>query len=77
PDGDYTLYVIATDFVGFFVMETLHFTIVFTLSTPVIVLDSADARGVHGENMPAHAQPAIALQHIDDEAVRGTVSVER
>ncbi|EDI7328958.1 Ig-like domain repeat protein [Salmonella enterica subsp. enterica serovar Typhimurium] len=75
PDGDYTLNVKATDNAGNTVTETLHFTIDTTLSTPVIVLDSADDSGVHGDNMTNHTQPTFALQHIDD-AVRVTVSVE-
>ncbi|ECT8530975.1 Ig-like domain repeat protein [Salmonella enterica subsp. enterica serovar Typhimurium] len=76
PDGDYTLNVKATDNAGNTVTETLHFTIDTTLSTPVIVLDSADDSGVHGDNMTNHTQPTFALQHIDDDAVRVTVSVE-
>ncbi|EAZ8144890.1 non-fimbrial adhesin SiiE [Salmonella enterica] len=76
PDGDYTLNVRATDNAGNTVTETLHFTIDTTLSTPVIVLDSADDSGVHGDNMTNHTQPTFALQHIDDDAVRVTVSVE-
>ncbi|HAG3882565.1 TPA: Ig-like domain repeat protein [Salmonella enterica] len=76
PDGDYTLNVKATDNAGNTVTETLHFTIDTTLSTPVIVLDSADDSCVHGDNMTNHTQPTFALQHIDDDAVRVTVSVE-
>ncbi|EJU4442076.1 non-fimbrial adhesin SiiE [Salmonella enterica] len=76
PDGDYTLNVKATDNAGNTVTETLNFTIDTTLSTPVIVLDSADDSGVHGDNMTNHTQPTFALQHIDDDAVRVTVSVE-
>ncbi|EKM6728824.1 non-fimbrial adhesin SiiE [Salmonella enterica] len=76
PDGDYTLNVKATDNAGNTVTETLHFTIDTMLSTPVIVLDSADDSGVHGDNMTNHTQPTFALQHIDDDAVRVTVSVE-
>ncbi|HAU3269056.1 TPA: Ig-like domain repeat protein [Salmonella enterica subsp. salamae] len=76
PDGDYTLNVKATDNAGNTVTETLHFTIDTTLSTPVIVLDSADDSGVHGDNMTNRTQPTFALQHIDDDAVRVTVSVE-
>ncbi|EEB7877401.1 Ig-like domain repeat protein [Salmonella enterica subsp. enterica serovar Typhimurium] len=76
PDGEYTLNVKATDNAGNTVTETLHFTIDTTLSTPVIVLDSADDSGVHGDNMTNHTQPTFALQHIDDDAVRVTVSVE-
>ncbi|WP_200405844.1 Ig-like domain-containing protein, partial [Salmonella enterica] len=63
PDGDYTLNVKATDNAGNTVTETLHFTIDTTLSTPVIVLDSADDSGVHGDNMTNHTQPTFALQH--------------
>ncbi|WP_339032088.1 non-fimbrial adhesin SiiE [Salmonella enterica] len=76
PDGDYTLNVKATDNAGNTVTETLHFTIDTTLSVPVIVLDSADDSGVHGDNMRNSPQPTFALQHIDDDAVRVTVSVE-
>ncbi|EDV4223960.1 Ig-like domain repeat protein [Salmonella enterica subsp. enterica] len=76
PDGDYTLNVKATDNAGNTVTETLHFTIDTTLSTPVIVLDSADDSGVHGDNMTNRTQPTFNLQHIDDDAVRVTVSVE-
>ncbi|EDT0917303.1 Ig-like domain repeat protein [Salmonella enterica subsp. enterica] len=76
PDGDYTLNVKATDNAGNTVTETLDFTIDTTLSTPVIVLDSADDSGVHGDNMTNHTQPTFALQQIDDDAVRVTVSVE-
>ncbi|EBU9021641.1 Ig-like domain repeat protein [Salmonella enterica subsp. enterica serovar Ullevi] len=76
PDGDYTLNVKATDNAGNTVTETLHFTIDTTLSTPVIVLDSADDSGVHGDNMTNRTQPTFALQQIDDDAVRVTVSVE-
>ncbi|ELK3340482.1 non-fimbrial adhesin SiiE [Salmonella enterica] len=76
PDGDYTLNVKATDNAGNTVTETLHFTIDTTLSVPVIVLDSADDTGVQGDNMTNRTQPTFALQHIDDDAVRVTVSVE-
>ncbi|EKF5686225.1 non-fimbrial adhesin SiiE [Salmonella enterica subsp. enterica serovar Newport] len=76
PDGDYTLNVKATDNAGNTVTETLHFTIDTTLSVPVIVLNSADDTGVQGDNMTNSAQPTFALQHIDDDAVRVTVSVE-
>ncbi|EDV2277443.1 Ig-like domain repeat protein [Salmonella enterica subsp. enterica] len=76
PDGDYTLNVKATDNVGNTVTETLHFTIDTTLSVPVIVLNSADDTGVQGDNMTNSTQPTFALQHIDDDAVRVTVSVE-
>ncbi|ELS7493641.1 non-fimbrial adhesin SiiE [Salmonella enterica] len=76
PDGDYTLNVKATDNAGNTVTETLHFTIDTTLSTPVIVLDSADDTGIQGDNMTNRTQPTFNLQHIDDDAVRVTVSVE-
>ncbi|EAM8948774.1 non-fimbrial adhesin SiiE [Salmonella enterica] len=75
-DGDYTLTVKATDNAGNTVTRTLDFTIDTTLSTPVIVLDSADDSGVHGDNMTNRTQPTFALQQIDDDAVRVTVSVE-
>ncbi|EBW7093008.1 Ig-like domain repeat protein [Salmonella enterica subsp. enterica serovar Agama] len=77
PDGDYTLNVKATDNAGNTVTETLHFTIDTTLSTPVIVLDSADDTGIQGDNMTNRTQPTFNLQHIDDDAVRVTVSVEQ
>ncbi|EBN6589599.1 non-fimbrial adhesin SiiE [Salmonella enterica] len=76
PDGDYMLNVKATDNAGNTVTETLHFTIDTTLSVPVIVLNSADDTGVQGDNMTNSTQPTFALQHIDDDAVRVTVSVE-
>ncbi len=76
PDGDYTLNVKATDNAGNTVTETLHFTIDTTLSVPVIVLNSADDTGVQGDNMTNSTQPTFALQHIDEDAVRVTVSVE-
>ncbi|EBF8347513.1 Ig-like domain repeat protein [Salmonella enterica subsp. enterica] len=76
PDGDYTLNVKATDNAGNTVTETLHFTIDTTLSMPVIVLDSADDTGIQGDNMTNRTQPTFNLQHIDDDAVRVTVSVE-
>ncbi|EDK8690400.1 Ig-like domain repeat protein [Salmonella enterica] len=76
PDGDYTLNVKATDNAGNTVTETLHFTIDTTLSVPVIVLDSADDTGIQGDNMTNRTQPTFNLQHIDDDAVRVTVSVE-
>ncbi|HIA1303559.1 TPA: non-fimbrial adhesin SiiE [Salmonella enterica subsp. enterica serovar Muenchen] len=76
PDGDYTLNVKATDNAGNTVTETLHFTIDTTLSVPVIVLNSADDTGVQGDNMTNSTQPTFALQHIDDDTVRVTVSVE-
>ncbi|EBJ9762936.1 Ig-like domain repeat protein [Salmonella enterica] len=76
PDGDYTLNVKATDNAGNTVTETLHFTIDTTLSVPVIVLNSADDTGVQGDNMTNSTQPTFTLQHIDDDAVRVTVSVE-
>ncbi|HAK8438972.1 TPA: Ig-like domain repeat protein [Salmonella enterica] len=75
-DDDYTLTVKATDNAGNTVTRTLDFTIDTTLSTPVIVLDSADDTGVQGDNMTNSTQPTFALQHIDDDAVRVTVSVE-
>ncbi|ECI3497770.1 hypothetical protein DMO32_24785, partial [Salmonella enterica subsp. salamae] len=75
-DGDYTLTVKATDNAGNTVTKTLDFTIDTTLSTPVIVLDSVDDSGVQGDNMTNRAQPTFNLQHIDDDAVRVTVSVE-
>ncbi|EAY9565687.1 hypothetical protein BA086_25320, partial [Salmonella enterica] len=75
-DGDYTLTVEATDKAGNTVTKTLNFTIDTTLSTPVIVLDSVDDSGVQGDNMTNRAQPTFNLQHIDDDAVSVTVSVE-
>ncbi|EGI5283832.1 Ig-like domain repeat protein [Salmonella enterica subsp. enterica serovar Cubana] len=75
-DDDYTLTVKATDNAGNTVTWTLDFTIDTTLSTPVIVLDSADDTGVQGDNMTNRTQPTFNLQHIDDDAVRVTVSVE-
>ncbi|ENQ4964612.1 non-fimbrial adhesin SiiE [Salmonella enterica subsp. enterica serovar Butantan] len=75
-DDDYTLTVKATDNAGNTVTRTLHFTIDTTLSTPVIVLDSADDTGIQGDNMTNRTQPTFNLQHIDDDAVRVTVSVE-
>ncbi|EPF5380661.1 non-fimbrial adhesin SiiE [Salmonella enterica subsp. enterica serovar Senftenberg] len=75
-DGQYTLTVEATDKAGNTVTRTLDFTIDTTLSTPVIVLDSADDTGIQGDNMTNSTQPTFALQHIDDDAVRVTVSVE-
>ncbi|HFD1051045.1 TPA: non-fimbrial adhesin SiiE [Salmonella enterica subsp. enterica serovar Menston] len=75
-DDDYTLTVKATDNAGNTVTRTLDFTIDTTLSTPVIVLDSADDTGVQGDNMTNRTQPTFNLQHIDDDAVRVTVSVE-
>ncbi|PDN09115.1 Ig-like domain repeat protein [Salmonella enterica subsp. enterica serovar Essen] len=75
-DGDYTLTVKATDNAGNTVTKTIDFTIDTTLSTPVIVLDSVDDTGVQGDNMTNSTQPTFALQHIDDDAVRVTVSVE-
>ncbi|EHC64697.1 putative inner membrane protein, partial [Salmonella enterica subsp. enterica serovar Mississippi str. A4-633] len=56
-DSDYTLTVKATDNAGNTVTRTLDFTIDTTLSTPVIVLDSADDSGVHGDNMTNRTQP--------------------
>ncbi|MCD3083033.1 hypothetical protein GFK18_25255, partial [Salmonella enterica subsp. enterica serovar Enteritidis] len=56
----------------FFVPRLIfHFTIDTTLSVPVIVLNSADDTGVQGDNMTNSTQPTFALQHIDDDAVRG------
>ncbi|EBA3608331.1 Ig-like domain repeat protein [Salmonella enterica] len=75
-DDDYTLTVKATDNAGNTVTRTLDFTIDTTLSTPVIVLDSADDTGIQGDNMTNRTQPTFNLQHIDDDAVRVTVSVE-
>ena len=75
-DGQYTLTVEATDKAGNTVTKTIDFAVDTTLSVPVIVLDSADDSGVHGDNMTNHTQPTFALQHIDDDAVRVTVSVE-
>ncbi|ECU1933038.1 hypothetical protein GQI69_003725 [Salmonella enterica subsp. enterica serovar Hadar] len=75
-NGPHTLMVEATDKAGNTVTETLHFTIDTTLSVPVIVLNSADDTGVQGDNMTNSTQPTFALQHIDDDAVRVTVSVE-
>ncbi|EBH3541162.1 Ig-like domain repeat protein [Salmonella enterica subsp. enterica serovar Corvallis] len=75
-DDDYTLTVKATDNAGNTVTRTLDFTIDTTLSTPVIVLDSADDTDVQGDNMTNRTQPTFNLQHIDDDAVRVTVSVE-
>ncbi|WP_079797129.1 Ig-like domain-containing protein [Salmonella enterica] len=74
-DGDYTLTVEATDKAGNTVTKTLNFTIDTTLSTPVIVLDSADDSGVQSDNMTNHTRPTFNLQHIDDDAVSVTVSV--
>ncbi|HAF0486098.1 TPA: Ig-like domain repeat protein, partial [Salmonella enterica subsp. enterica serovar Wien] len=61
PDADYTLNVKATDNAGNTVTETLHFTIDTTLSTPVIVLDSADDTGIQGDNMTNRTQPTFNL----------------
>ncbi|CES58247.1 Ig domain-containing protein [Salmonella enterica subsp. enterica serovar Typhi] len=75
-DGDYTLTVKATDNAGNTVTKTIDFAVDTTLSVPVIVLNSADDTGVQGDNMTNRTQPTFALQHIDDDAVRVTVSVE-
>ncbi len=75
-DGQYTLTVEATDKAGNTVTKTIDFAVDTTLSVPVIVLDSADDTGVQGDNMTNRTQPTFALQHIDDDAVRVTVSVE-
>ncbi len=56
--------------------KTIDFAVDTTLSVPVIVLNSADDTGVRGDNMTNSTQPTFALQHIDDDAVRVTVSVE-
>ncbi|OZT93456.1 Ig-like domain-containing protein [Salmonella enterica] len=75
-DGQYTLTVEATDNAGNTVTKTIDFAVDTTLSVPVIVLDSVDDTGVQGDNMTNSTQPTFALQHIDDDAVRVTVSVE-
>ncbi len=75
-DGQYTLTVEATDKAGNTVTKTIDFAVDTTLSVPVIVLDSADDTGILGDNMTNSTQPTFALQHIDDDAVRVTVSVE-
>ncbi|ECI4631376.1 Ig-like domain repeat protein [Salmonella enterica subsp. enterica] len=75
-DGQYTLTVEATDKAGNTVTKTIDFAVDTTLSVPVIVLNSADDTGVQGDNMTNSTQPIFALQHIDDDAVRVTVSVE-
>ncbi|WP_079959899.1 Ig-like domain-containing protein [Salmonella enterica] len=75
-DGQYTLTVEATDKAGNTVTKTIDFAVDTTLSVPVIVLDSADDTGIQGDNMTNSSQPTFALQHIDDDAVRVTVSVE-
>ncbi|PVJ03333.1 Ig-like domain-containing protein [Salmonella enterica] len=75
-DGQYTLTVEATDKAGNTVTKTIDFAVDTTLSAPVIVLDSADDTGIQGDNMTNRTQPTFNLQHIDDDAVRVTVSVE-
>ncbi|WP_080102505.1 Ig-like domain-containing protein [Salmonella enterica] len=75
-DGQYTLTVEATDKAGNTVTKTIDFAVDTRLSVPVIVLNSADDTGVQGDNMTNSTQPTFALQHIDDDAVRVTVSVE-
>ncbi|EAA8474283.1 Ig-like domain repeat protein [Salmonella enterica] len=75
-DGQYTLTVEATDKAGNTVTKTIDFAVDTTLSVPVIVLDSADDTGIQGDNMTNRTQPTFNLQHIDDDAVRVTVSVE-
>ncbi|HAK7697023.1 TPA: Ig-like domain repeat protein [Salmonella enterica] len=75
-DGQYTLTVEATDKAGNTVTKTIDFAVDTTLSVPVIVLDSADDTGIQGDNMTNSTQPTFALQHIDNDAVRVTVSVE-
>ncbi|WP_080201596.1 Ig-like domain-containing protein [Salmonella enterica] len=75
-DGQYTLTVEATDKAGNTATKTIDFAVDTTLSVPVIVLDSADDTGIQGDNMTNSTQPTFALQHIDDDAVRVTVSVE-
>ncbi|WP_079816715.1 Ig-like domain-containing protein [Salmonella enterica] len=75
-DGQYTLTVEATDNAGNTVTKTIDFAVDTTLSVPVIVLDSADDTGVQGDNMTNRTQPTFNLQHIDDDVVRVTVSVE-
>lgn len=75
-DGQYTLTVEATDKAGNTVTKTIDFAVDTTLSVPVIVLNSADDTGVQGDNMTNRTQPTFALQQIDDDAVRVTVSVE-
>ncbi|EEO0293379.1 Ig-like domain repeat protein [Salmonella enterica] len=76
PDGDYTLTVKATDNAGNTVTKTIDFVVDTTLSTPVIVLNSADDTGVLGDSITNRTQPTFNLQHIDDDAVRVTVNVE-
>ncbi|EBT0814866.1 Ig-like domain repeat protein [Salmonella enterica] len=75
-DGQYTLTVEATDKAGNTVTKTIDFAVDTTLSVPVIVLNSADDTGIQGDNMTNRTQPTFNLQHIDDDAVRVTVSVE-
>ncbi|HHR4926428.1 TPA: Ig-like domain-containing protein [Salmonella enterica] len=75
-DGQYTLTVEATDKAGNTVTKTIDFAVDSTLSVPVIVLNNADDTGVQGDNMTNRTQPTFNLQHIDDDAVRVTVSVE-
>ncbi|EAA9933485.1 TPA: non-fimbrial adhesin SiiE, partial [Salmonella enterica] len=75
-DGQYTLTVEATDNAGNTVTKTIDFAVDTTLSVPVIVLNSADDTGVQGDNMTNRPQPTFNLQHIDDDVVRVTVSVE-
>ncbi|ECB3616902.1 Ig-like domain repeat protein [Salmonella enterica subsp. enterica serovar Anecho] len=75
-DGQYTLTVEATDKAGNTVTKTIDFAVDSTLSVPVIVLNNADDTGIQGDNLTNRTQPTFALQHIDDDAVRVTVSVE-
>ncbi len=75
-DDQYTLTVEATDNAGNTVTKTIDFAVDTTLSTPVIVLNSADDTGVLGDSMTNRTQPTFSLQHIDDDAVRVTVNVE-
>ncbi len=75
-DGQYTLTVEATDKAGNTVTKTIDFAVDSTLSVPVIVLNNADDTGIQGDNLTNRTQPTFALQQIDDDAVRVTVSVE-
>ncbi|ELK1143700.1 Ig-like domain-containing protein, partial [Salmonella enterica subsp. enterica serovar Kentucky] len=76
-ENTYTLTVKATDVAGNTATETLNFTIDTTLSTPTIMLDSADDSGTANDNKTNVKTPGFIIGGIDSDVTQVVVQVMR
>ncbi|ECG8591719.1 Ig domain protein [Salmonella enterica subsp. salamae] len=75
-EGKHVLTVEATDAAGNRATQKLDFTIDTTLSTPTIMLDTADDSGAKGDNLTNENKPTFLLGNIDADARYVTVEVQ-